>query len=974
MTPQQFIAKWKPAELSERSACQQHFLDLCELLDQPKPAEVDPKGDWYTFERGTDKVAGGRGWADVWMQGKFGWEYKGKHKDLKAAYQQLLQYREALENPPLLVVCDLDRFEIHTNFTGTVKTVHAFDLDGLADPKNILLLRQLFTNPEALKPGKTQAVITEEIAHRFARLADGMRARDIPAERAAHFLMKLMFCMFAEDVELLPRDLFKKTVANAKRDSARLTKLLRSLFDCMAKGESFGAESIEHFNGGLFDNNDAIDLNQAEINALLDAAECDWSQVEPTIFGTVFERTLDPNKRSQIGAHFTSRADIETLLQPVMMEPLRREWTEVKAKADELWSKAKGTKAKSKARLNFELCVTGFLDRLAHVTVLDPACGSGNFLFVALHLLLDLEKEVLTYLAQHGINRVPYVGPTHQLFGLEINPFAQQLAQVVIWIGYLQWMHFNGLLRHRDPVLDPFESVKQTDSILDLSEPARPKEPKWPEAEFIVGNPPFLGDKRMRGELGDEYVTALRKLYEDRIPGQSDLCCYWFEKARAQIERRKCKRAGLLATQSIRGGANRTVVDRIKKSGDIFWANSDRNWILDGANVHVSMIGFDDGGEKTKTLDSKPVATINSQLASSAAVADAATLAENAKLGFIGVAQKAPFDISFERAREWLDALNPHRRPNSDVLRPICNAQDITRRSRGIWNIDFGLGMPVEEAAKYGLPFEWVKKVVGPLRTNHREARQTKLWWLFARPCPDMRLALGPHKRFLATPRVSKHRVFAWLDPGILCDSAVVAFARSDDYFFGVLHSRAHEVWARAQGTQVRERESGFRYTPSTCFETFPFPKATPEKQAAIAAPAKELDELRSNWLNPPEWTKTETLEFPGSVDGPWKRYIHDPDARGIGTVRYPRIVPSYAHFAIQLKPRTLTNLYNEMPTWLANAHRKLDEAVFAAYGWSPDLTDDDLLAKLLELNLSRAGQAAPAAHSEAVEDPDADE
>src|SRR5450755_991931 len=233
MTPHQFIAKWKAVDLSERSACQQHFLDLCELLDQPKPAEVDPKGQWYTFEKGVEKTDGGKGWADVWMQNRFGWEYKGKHKDLKAAYQQLLKYREALDNPPLLVVCDLDRVEVHTNFTGTAKTVHAFGLDGFADSKNILLLRNVFTNPDALKPGQTQKGVTEEVAGRFGRLADALDHRGVPAEAAAHFLMKLMFCMFAEDIELLPRELFTRTVANSRNDPTRLSRLLKSLFRSM---------------------------------------------------------------------------------------------------------------------------------------------------------------------------------------------------------------------------------------------------------------------------------------------------------------------------------------------------------------------------------------------------------------------------------------------------------------------------------------------------------------------------------------------------------------------------------------------------------------------------------------------------------------------------------------------------------------------------------------------------------------------
>jgi type II restriction/modification system DNA methylase subunit YeeA len=378
MTPQQFIAKWKPAQLSERSACQQHFLDLCDLLHQPKPAEVDPTGDWYTFEKGVAKNDGGKGFADVWMQGKFGWEYKGKHKNLAAAYQQLLKYREALENPPLLVVCDLDRFEVHTNFTGTAKRVHKWDLDGLADPANVQILRHVFTNPDALRPDKTREAVTKEVADRFGRLADGLTARGVPPQAGAHFLMKLMFCMFAEDVELLPRDLFARTVSNARHDPARLSKLLGNLFESMAKGEPFGADDIFWFNGGLFADADTVDLTPGEIDELLRAARCDWSDVEPDIFGTLFQRILDPAKRAQTGAHYTKREDIETLLRPVLIAPLQREWAETRAKADKLWEKVQAearkqtgkTKKGSRARREFDRCLAEF-DELA------PHYGAG---------------------------------------------------------------------------------------------------------------------------------------------------------------------------------------------------------------------------------------------------------------------------------------------------------------------------------------------------------------------------------------------------------------------------------------------------------------------------------------------------------------------------------------------------------------------------------------------------------------------
>ncbi len=504
----------------------------------------------YTFEKGVATTEDKRGWADVWMRDHFGWEYKGRHKDLKAAYAQLLLYREALENPPLLVVCDMDRFEVHTNFTGTAKRVHAFDLAGLADGANLDVLRRVFTDPASLRPGITSEAMTVEAAERFAKLAGGLRQKGIEPLRAAHFLMKLMFCMFGEDIGLLPPGLFGKLLDTGKANSAMLPKLLQTLFEAMRTGGVYGSDVILWFNGGLFNDAEVLPLTTPEINTLANINQYDWAAVEPSIFGTLFERTLDPAKRSQIGAHYTSRADIETLLKPVLLAPLVREWTEVKRKCEEeLWPKVvaksrvgqaslserRPTKSAAKtspARRAFDRTLLDFMERLAHVRVLDPACGSGNFLYVAIHSLLDLEKEVVTYASGRGLALVPQVSPA-QLYGLEINPYAQQLAQVVIWIGYLQWMHYNGFTMPDHPVLTPIETIRQMEAILDLTDPEHPKEPEWPEAEFIVGNPPFLGGKLLRKNLGDEYVDAMFKLWGDRVPRAADLCCYWFERARA---------------------------------------------------------------------------------------------------------------------------------------------------------------------------------------------------------------------------------------------------------------------------------------------------------------------------------------------------------------------------------------------------------------------------------------------------------
>ena len=493
------------------------------------------------------------------------------------------------------------------------------------------------------------------------------------------------------------------------------------------------------------------------------------------------------------------------------------------------------------------------------------------------------------------------------------------------------------------------------DALLVLSDPAHPKEPEWPKADFIVGNPPFLGGKLIRNGLGDAYVDALFDVWSDRVPRESDLCCYWFEKARHAIELNRTSRAGLLATQGIRGGANRRVLERIKSTGELFFAISDREWILDGAAVHVSIVGFSDKQVKSRHLDGVQVQTINSNLTATADVTESRKIAANLGMSFMGDTKGGLFDIPDSLAREMLAAPNPHGRPNSDVVVPWSNGLDVTRRNRRFWIVDFGVDMAIVNAAHYAVPFAHVEKHVFPQRqTNKRESYKAK-WWLHVEPRPAMRRSMVGLSRFAVTIGVGKHRIFVWMAAPTLPDHQLFVFMNSEDHFLGILHSRVHEVWARSQGTQVRERESGFRYTATTCFETFPIAESDESLKPVIGQATKELDTLRLNWLNPPEWTREEVLEFPGSVDGPWARYVVEPNARGIGTVRYPRLVPKDEDAAKALAKRTLTNLYNERPTWLDLAHKKLDEAVFAAYGWSPDLSDDELLAKLLALNLERA-------------------
>lgn len=996
----EFKKKWSRYQGKETSAYQGHFDDLCRLLGQPTPTEADPSGsDFFCYQKRVVKDlelfdleapdvgdSTERGFADVWKKGCFGWEYKGKKKNLDEAYRQLLRYREALLNPPLLVVCDFDRYIIRTNFNGTVQETFEFTNDQIDRPENLRLLRALFESPDLLKPQRTTNEVTKALAEKFAEVARSLQGRESAeladaktrAEvnvaqrknlRIARFLNRLIFCFFAEDTGLLPKNLFSDIAKIALEDPHQFSQALESLFRTMAKGGMFGQHRIRHFNGHLFEDTTVFELNDDERRILVEAAEADWQFVEPSIMGTLFARGLDPSQRAALGAQYTSREDIVTLVEPVLMAPLRREWTALKASMLSALKRGRGTKA-DRARLD------AFLKKLRKLVIMDPACGSGNFLYISLQMLLDLEKEAITFATQLGFQFKPEVG-VHQLRAFEINGYAYELAQVTVQIGYLQWVRDNGFPLDRSPVLQTLDGFHNEDALLVPHYHSKAKtlkeaqasehtednslkfytEREWPECDVLVGNPPFLGDKVMRGELGGAYVEELRRIYSNRIPGQSDLCCYWFEKARALIEAGKCGRAGLLATQNIRGGASRTVMERIKASGDIFFGVSDRDWVLDGAMVHISMVGFDDGTETERWLDGKRQPIIHADLSTGMDITQAKRLSENRSLGFLGSCKGGSFDLEEDEAMSLVrEGGNPHGLPSSDVVRPVVNSDDLTKSRSKRWIID-NAGLSLQAAAQYEKPHRFVLERVKPHRDSNRDKWLRENWWRPQRMRPEMRRAVAPLARFIVTPTTSKHRVFAWLRFPTLPDHKLIVFARQDDYFFGILHSKAHELWCKKIGTQLRVRENGLNYNVESSFETFPLPRPTAAQEAAIAGAAKDLNDSREHWLNPAEWTEQRVLEFPGSINGPWSRYVANPDKHGLGTVRYPRLEPRDADCAAKLKKRTLTNLYNERPDWLVLAHKRLDAAVAVAYGWPADLTDDRILEKLLALNLERADE-----------------
>ncbi len=1117
LTPPQFVAQWQNTTLGERQSYQLHFLDVCQLVGHEAPGGEgrDSQGKTFAFEYGVKKDGGGQGFADVFYDGHFAIEYKaaGKYKDLAEAYQQLLQYRERLNNPPLLVVTDIATWEIHTNFPNTEKKVYRFTHADIANRPSILkLLTDLFTAPERLHPDRNTAQVTTDAAEVFRVIADDMRAeQSAPAERIAHFLTKLVFCLFAEDVSLLPaaanssKGIFAEIIERTYREPSRFIRYAQELFEAMASGGEVMFQKIPYLNGSLFDDVTVEAISPEALGRLSSAAQLNWESVEPAIFGTLFERSLDPGKRAQLGAHYTSREDILLIVEPVLMQPLRRDWDALCQQAEPLRAQLDtATTPRDRIQLSqkLEALRQPLLTRLREIKVLDPACGSGNFLYVALQLLMDMEKAVIHHPLFAGLTLpMPEVHP-RQMYGIEINPIAHDLASIVVWIGYIQWRQNNGYatLTHREPILESLrDNIRQMDAIMTVtttpdpsytsppnplsahgegeaegaeraywktppelweklkplarqmrhdSTPAEDQlwqalrnrqldgykfrrqhsidrfiadfychdarlivevdgpihqytpdedalrqeflesrglrvlrfrnaevinnldnilaqigaalgspspnaaqphphlptlgspspraerglggaatEPDWPAVDVIVGNPPFLGDKKMRGELGDAYVDTLRSLYQGRVPGGADLVCYWFEKARAHIAAGKARRAGLLATNSIRGGANREVLKRIKDSGDIFMAWSDREWVLDGAAVRVSMVGFDDRSDKDRRLNGLVAKDINADLTGRENILMSKNLEENRNMSFIGVSQHGPFEIAFEIAQQMINA-SPS---NAKVVKPIVNALEITRIAENRMVIDFEPGTSLEEAQKYSLPFEYVQRVVFPIRAKNNRPQYREYWWIHGESRPAMRLAIGKLPRFIVTPRVAKHRVFVWMTPDKLPSDATVAIARDDDYFFGVLHSRLHEVWSLRMGTSLEDRP---RYTPTTTFETFPFPwppgsedSAHPAYQA-VAAAARQLHQERQAWL----------------------------DQKG--------------------KDRTLTNLYNALAVWrgkdkmrtkpdaadfaphLADLHDALDRAVCDAYGWPHDILNDDeaILRRLLDLNLQRAG------------------
>ncbi|MCZ2098062.1 MAG: N-6 DNA methylase [Anaerolineae bacterium] len=619
--------------------------------------------------------------------------------------------------------------------------------------------------------------------------------------------------------------------------------MLRDLFRVMHKGGNFGPEYIEWFNGGLFDSDDALPLTVDDIDDVLEAAKLDWSSIEPSIFGTLFERGLDPSKRAQLGAHYTDTGSILRIVNPAGRSPCSTSGRPVARPSRRRWRRPTRPRRRPPdegAQEAERRCRRSH--RLGKYRVLDPACGSGNFLYLALQTLKDIEHRAALEAEELGMPR-GFTGMNtgvQNVHGIELNAYAAELARLTVWIGEIQWMLRHGVQPTKNPILQPLQTIECRDAVLNDDG----TEPHWPTVDAIIGNPPFLGDKKMRDGLGHDYTERLRERTQGASPEALTLSITG--------SRRRTLRS-LMVARRLRACCDEPTrrrkpegVDRIVASGEIFNAWSDEDWINEGAAVRVSIVCFRAEREHTpKLLDGRPVESINADLSAHQSTAggtdltQASRLIENLGIAFQGTIKVGAFDVPGTTARAWLSTPNASGVSNQSVVKPWANGLDVTRRPTDTWIVDFGPSMSQSEAAHFELPFEHVARHVRPERERVRRDGHRRYWWRYGEARVAMREKLGALASYLATPRVAKHRLFVRLPGSVVPDCQLIVFARSDDVVLGVLQCRLHELWSLRLGSSLEDRP---RYTPTTTFETFRSPWPPPNLKPSSTQPARRRD------------------------------------------------------------------------------------------------------------------------------------
>jgi len=1028
---------------NERANLQMFITELCTLLDlpQPDPAGSKRSDNTYVFERSVTELFADGGKTtrslDLYRRGCFILEGKDTGKQtgsdgwdaaIDKARKQAENYARALPadegRPPFVIVADVGKsFALYSEFSRSGGNYVAFPdarshkipLEKLRDPDTRELLRKVWLEPLSLDPTRYAGKVTRAIADRLATLAKSLEDSGHGAEQVAGFLMRCLFTMFAEDVGLLPDRGFTALLEARKNNPATFHRQLESLWRTMNSGgfsESLDAEILK-FNGGLFANATAIELSTEQIELLIAAAKADWRYVEPAIFGTLLERALNPRERHKLGAHYTPRAYVERLVLPTIIEPLRAEWAEVQAAALTYRQQRKTKDAVAEIRkFHHQLCQT---------RVLDPACGSGNFLYVTLEHMKRLEGEVLEVLGSlvksgsfelEGLTVDP-----HQFLGMEINPRAAKIAEMVLWIGYLQW-HFRtyGKVNPPEPVLRDFHNIEHRDALIaydavelvtdESGKPLtrwdgltkkispitgeeipdesaqveqyryiNPRKAEWPQADYIVGNPPFIGASTMRRALGDGYVDAVRNTWPE-VPESADFVMYWWHIAAETVRAGNAQRFGFITTNSIKQTFNRRVLQaqlEAKNPLSLAFAIPDHPWVdaADGAQVRIAMtVGAaieQDGrllqvcdevsGEQQDEIEVRLQARQGKMFADlkvGADVAGAKSLMACTGISSPGVKlHGAGFIVTVEEAQQiGLGTVNGLEQ----YIRAYRNGRDLAQSPRGVMVIDL-FGLSADEVrsrfpAVYQLLLERVKPEREAKGNTKDGAGYAALWWLFGKPRQELRKQLAGLTRYIATVETTKHRVFQFLDAAILPDNMLINISSDDAAILGVLSSRVHVAWALAAGGRLGVGNDP-RYNKTRCFETFPFPEIAPEPQEKIRAIAEEIDAHR----------KRQQAQFP------------DLTLTGIYNVLEKLRTGEELNAKDQsIRTQGLVSLLREL-------HDDLDRAVFAAYGWDdlagqlvglPGATtpladkpeaqaeaEEELLRRLVELNAKRIAEEA---------------
>ncbi|MCB2386480.1 class I SAM-dependent DNA methyltransferase [Thalassolituus alkanivorans] len=1031
-----FISRWKEGGGTERANYQLFLLELCELLELPKadPAGDDTRDNAYVFERrviirkadGTDS----NGFIDLYKRGCFVLEAKqsglnlessGWDKAMLRAHNQADQYARALPadegRPPFIIVTDVGRsIEMYSEFSRSGATYtpypdarsHRIGLTDLHKPEIQQRLRTVWLNPLSLDPSRHSAKVTRDIADQLAKLAKSLEADGNGPQMVADFLMRALFTMFSEDVGLLPERSFTELLTRLQNKPDIFAPMLEQLWQTMNSGgfSPILESTVLKFNGGLFASAHAIPLNRDQMELLLNAAKADWRYVEPAIFGTLLERALNPRERHKLGAHYTPRAYVERLVLPTIIEPLRDEWQETQTAALTYEQQGKHKEAVAEVR--------AFHKHLCDIRVLDPACGSGNFLYVTLEHMKRLEGEVLNLLHDLGESQglLELEGVTvdpHQFLGLEINPRASRIAEMVLWIGYLQW-HFrtHGKVNPPEPVLRDFHNIENRDALITYEkqevitndagipqtrwdgitykpspitgEPIpderaqveqyryiNPRKAEWPKADYIVGNPPFIGNKRMRTALGDGYVDAVRNTWNE-VPESIDFVMYWWNIAAQKVRNEEVRKFGFITTNSIKQSFNRRLLETYITDKNhpisLVFTIPDHPWVDsgDGAAVRISInvatLGNHSGNylsvrsesstgsdEYRVEFDSK-MGKINPDLSLGVNISSTTRLISNRGLSGQGI--KLVGDGFYITKGESISEQNPVTK--MPIKRVIMGPKDILNGTKGRIAIDF-FGLSEQEAKSISpIAYQKVLTEVKPLRDKNPRKSIREQWWKFAWDRPVIRNGLKGLSRYIATLETSKHRVFTFISADCLWDGSLFGIASEDALLLGILSSRAHTLWALSAGADLGPTP---RYNNTLCFEPYPLPELTPHQKDEIRMLSERLDAHRKQQQAQfPELTLTgmyNVLEKirAGDVLSDKEKVIHQ---QGLVSV-------------------------------LREIHDELDRAVFAAYGWDdladqlvglpgattplPDKSDaqaaaeEELLQRLVALNAQRAAEEA---------------